>query len=346
MKIVLTAYDFFPLIGGVSTNVSILANAFVDAGHHVTVVTPTPSERSDEDYRYKVVRHPSFTRLFGLYRRADLIILSNLAIKLIYPLVFIRCPVALRHHSESAFGLSRSWTSPDLIRRDILARARHFMTSAYIGGKSGFDTFEVTHPFADPLHIKAENDQPPNERQGLLFVGRTEPEKGVDWLLDRWSFVRSMLDVSELKIVGKGSLDAAIRARAKTIEGVRHLGEKTRAETAAEMGRARYLIVPSLWDEPFGAVALEGVAAGAMTILTDRGGLPETTGSLGFYYDPDDKVSFTDALRRARQTFETQLSDPAERKTWNQRTHAHVAQFQPETVVKTILTAMSLSDPT
>ncbi|KAA2261219.1 glycosyltransferase family 4 protein, partial [Staphylococcus sp. 7716] len=88
--------------------------------------------------------------------------------------------------------------------------------------------------------------------------------------------------VSQLTIVGDGSLRQEVDRRIENgeLSDVACLGPLSFADTAAEMGRAAYVLVPSLWEEPFGAVALEGVASGAITLLTDRGGLPETTGDL------------------------------------------------------------------
>jgi glycosyltransferase involved in cell wall biosynthesis len=342
MNIVIASYGFLPSVGGVSTNVAVLARAFVDLGHNVTVVTLSPGPTAG--YGHAVERNPGPLRLFWLYRTADLVILSNLAVKLIYPLLLLRRTVALRHHSESAFGLSSSWFSLDVIRRDVMSRARHFVTSAYIGGKSGLRHFVVTPPFANPLHLTPGISRPPSERSGALFVGRTEPEKGVLWIIDRWQAIKDTLGVDELRIVGKGSLDELLRSRMTEMPGIRHLGALDLGATAREMGRARYLLVPSLWEEPFGAVALEGVAAGALTILTRRGGLPEAAGSLGFYFDPENDATFLEALRSARSTFEGHLTESDRRDAWEADVLAHVDRFRPEINVRRILGAMASPD--
>ena len=36
-------------------------------------------------------------------------------------------------------------------------------------------------------------------------------------------------------------------------------------------------IVPSRWEEPFGRTALEASSRGCATIISNKGGLPETT---------------------------------------------------------------------
>ncbi|MDO8288396.1 MAG: glycosyltransferase [Parvibaculum sp.] len=329
-----------PNIGGVSTNVSILAKGFVAAGHDVCVVSLSPGPT--DGYGHKVVRRPMPWVLFKLYRDADLLILSNLAIKLIYPLLVLRRPFALRHHSESAFRLSNSPFSIDVLRRAVLPRAKHFMTSAYIGRKSGFAEFSITHPFANPHHITADVIASIEARRDAVFVGRLEPEKGILWLLDHWRYIRQILGVDQLRVIGNGSLteEVARRVVSGSAPHVVHVGHLQRAETAREMGHAAYSIVPSLWEEPFGAVGLESLAAGAVVVHTDRGGLPETTGGMGISFDPDDQESCDAAFLKARALYEQRLSSPEFEKKYLSDVSAFTSKFRPEVVVQKIISVM------
>jgi glycosyltransferase involved in cell wall biosynthesis len=341
MNIVIAAHGFLPSIGGVSTTEAILARSFVEAGHDVTVTTLTPGPL--DGYGHAVLRNPHPAKLFELYRKADVLIVSNLAIKLIYPLWFLRRSFALRHHSESAFHLSPSLLSLDALRRAVLPRAKHFVTSDFIGRKSGYPRYVVTHPFSNPHHITPEVVLPPAARSGALFVGRFELEKGVRWLLERWSTIRETLGVDTLRLVGRGALAAEMEAAAQSgaYPGLQFVGPLQRAETAKEMGRAAYIITPSLWEEPFGAVALEGVAAGAISLVSNRGGLPEAAGPLGIYFDPDDEQGFKEALQSARGRFESHLASPSQRQEYETQVAAHVAEFRPEVVMRKILKEMT-----
>lgn len=338
MKIVISSYTFLPEIGGVATNVSILAGAFADAGHDVTLVTPTKGPV--DGYRFTVVRQPGATQLIKLYRNADVLILSNLSLGLAWPLLLFPRDFALRHHSESAFQLTDSFT--DRLRRKLRDRATHFTTSAYIGRISGLPKFEVTHPFASIEYVTDETKLPLSARSAIVYVGRIEEEKGVAWLLDRWPLLQKLTGETELRLVGSGSYDDQLRHRIKTenLSGVQVLGPKDKRQTAVEMGRARYIVVPSLWQEPFGAVALEGVAAGAIPIIADRGGLTETAGELGSYYDPDDDDSFSQAVSRAKALLDLQLQSPEKRVAWLEAVEQHLAKFEPGVVVEKIIRAM------
>ena len=312
----------------------------MDAGHDVTVVTT--SAGPTEGYGYAVIRNPPPWKLCVVYGGADILLFSNLAVRLIYPLVVLRRPFGLQHHSESAFQLSRSPFSFDLLRRSVMRRAKHFVTSAYIGSKSGLEQYVVTSPFANPDHITREVLVPVDQRSGALFVGRLESEKGILYLLDRWAQIRDILKVNEIRIAGDGSLRTEVQRRISDgLDAVAYLGRLSLDKMAEEMGRSAFVLVPSLWEEPFGAVALEAVAAGALVVASNRGGLAEATGDLGFLYDPDDPASFRAALHAARKAFDRQVVDPKERAVREAAIGKHIAKFAPSVVVETIVSAFS-----
>jgi glycogen synthase len=342
MKVVIGAHDFFPnTVGGVATTTGQLAGAFVALGHDVSVVALTPGP--PQTAPYKVYRRPRPPTQMRLYRQADVLITTNLAIKLIYPLLAHQRPFALQHHSESAFRLSRSPLSSDALRRAVLPMARHFMTSEYIGRRSGLSDYVVTPPFADLSLIRSAAPPPRAERRGAVYVGRLEPEKGVRWLLQRWPMVRNLLGVSELRLVGSGSLTDSIKAEiaAGQLDGVTLMGPLNRSDVAQELRRAAFSFVPSLWNEPFGATALESIAAGALTILTDRGGLPEAGGSCGFYFNPDAPDAFEKALAAAREAHSNYSRNAAALTTYEMAVNEHAARFQPSRVAQTIIREMT-----
>ena len=60
---------------------------------------------------------------------------------------------------------------------------------------------------------------------------------------------------------------------------------------------ARVLALPSHY-EGFGLTALEAMACGTPTVVSDRGSLPEVVGDTGLLVDPDDPEDIADALRQ------------------------------------------------
>ena len=55
--------------------------------------------------------------------------------------------------------------------------------------------------------------------------------------------------------------------------------------------RTRILLMPSVWEEPFGRLPVEAGAYGIPTLASVRGGLPESVGDGGALIDPLDDIA-------------------------------------------------------
>ena len=64
------------------------------------------------------------------------------------------------------------------------------------------------------------------------------------------------------------------------------------------LNRHRILVVPSSYNEPFGIVALEGIACGCAVIGTAGGGLPEAIGPCGLVVPNRDAAALAGAIER------------------------------------------------
>lgn len=65
---------------------------------------------------------------------------------------------------------------------------------------------------------------------------------------------------------------------------VEFVGSLARSDVAQLMATTRCLVVPSLWQEPFGIVALEALASGCTVIASRIGGLTEAGGPYASYF--------------------------------------------------------------
>jgi glycosyltransferase involved in cell wall biosynthesis len=101
-------------------------------------------------------------------------------------------------------------------------------------------------------------------------------------------------------------------------EQITFLGSRTGPELVELLNRHRILVTPSRLREPFGVVALEGIACGCAVVGSDQGGLPEAIGPCGRTFPNGDVAALADRL-------EELLADPAAVETLRQRADEHLA---------------------
>ncbi|MBS7639806.1 MAG: glycosyltransferase family 4 protein [Candidatus Bathyarchaeia archaeon] len=133
----------------------------------------------------------------------------------------------------------------------------------------------------------------PSERI-VLFVGRLVPQKGVEYLIMAAPKIVERHPEARIVIVGDGwSKDYLLSLAAST--GCQHkitfLGFISDQDLIEIMLSSDVLVVPSIY-EPFGIVALEGMAAGIPIVASNTGGLAEIiehdrTGFLAYKENPD-----------------------------------------------------------
>lgn len=106
------------------------------------------------------------------------------------------------------------------------------------------------------------------------FMGRIAEDKGINYLIEQLQIVNKKNPASfSLLLAGKGE-ENYIQNTKMLLEGIEHtfLGIVS-PEQFYE--RVHVSIVPSLWDEPFGRVAVESLAYGVPVCVSSNGGLKE-----------------------------------------------------------------------
>jgi UDP-glucose:tetrahydrobiopterin glucosyltransferase len=118
----------------------------------------------------------------------------------------------------------------------------------------------------------------------LLFAGRIAPEKGVE------AAIAIAERAGRHLLIAGGIYDATyyneriMPLLEQSCERVTYLGQLEHTQLWHLMGQARGLLFPIEWDEPFGLVAVEAMAAGTPVIAFRRGAAEEIirTGETGF----------------------------------------------------------------
>jgi glycosyltransferase involved in cell wall biosynthesis len=136
----------------------------------------------------------------------------------------------------------------------------------------------------------------PGDGDFALFAGRLTAEKGVDSLLAAWERIGAEIP---LRIVGDGPLADRVSQLA-TRSQIEWLGWRPFEEVLELMGKARCVVVPSEWYEPFARVVVESFAKGTPAVVSDAGAPAELVndGRTGFHFRSGDSEDMARVLRR------------------------------------------------
>lgn len=137
----------------------------------------------------------------------------------------------------------------------------------------------------------------PARSSTFLFIGKFASYKGIDLLLDAWGRVTS--PTARLCFVGDGPDAARVAAAVAADPGMTWTGRLPVAGVTERIASARAVIVPSVWDEPFGRVAVEAFALGRPVITTGRGGLAEVVGGDAGWVTGTDPAALARAIDEA-----------------------------------------------
>ncbi len=141
-------------------------------------------------------------------------------------------------------------------------------------------------------------DYPPdhkNQNLNLLYAGRLYPEKGVDTAInavEKLVFDQGLRNL-KLTVAGSGSADYEQSLRhlvdkAGLSDHVSFSGHVPAEEMPQFLQKFDVLVVPSLWQEPFSRIVLEGMISGLVVIATTSGGTTEVLvdGENGLLFAP------------------------------------------------------------
>ncbi|HWT59854.1 MAG TPA: glycosyltransferase family 4 protein [Rhizobium sp.] len=141
----------------------------------------------------------------------------------------------------------------------------------------------------------------------LVFIGRLDEEKGVEDAVaaTRRAGVR-------LCVIGDGPLMPRVAASG---DHVRAVGWQSHAEIGPIIRKARALLMPSRYPEPFGLVAIEAARSGLPVIMSRSAFLAEEMERAGMALacDTADESAFADTLTRFSQMPAQQVRAMSER---------------------------------
>jgi glycosyltransferase involved in cell wall biosynthesis len=208
----------------------------------------------------------------------------------VFPVSRRNCPRALGYSCllhGCSIGPSRggampvSWNSlpAKLAEREVCKRfdrvmvASGFMRDVLL--HNGFNAERVSvNPLFCPSRVPATRPRLTNDKR-LIYLGQLQRFKGLSVLLQA---MRRLSPTISLDVAGDGPW----RSRYEAMVAAWGLGERVhfhgwvqRENISAILGGGTVLVVPSLWNEPFGLVGLEAMAHARPVVAFDVGGISE-----------------------------------------------------------------------
>ena len=161
--------------------------------------------------------------------------------------------------------------------------------SKYIQKMAKPDVAPIIHL---PNFIEMQQFHELKHKYNLLFVGRLEKMKGVEFLIQAILSIIKVFPQTTLTIVGDGRYKADLFNLTQTLQLEKYIQFKgwiEHKELATYYEKASIVVIPSVVPENFPTVCNEAMSAGRSVIGTNVGGIPEIIddGVNGYLVEPE-----------------------------------------------------------
>ncbi|MFB2935443.1 glycosyltransferase family 4 protein [Aerosakkonemataceae cyanobacterium BLCC-F154] len=282
MKILIYSPLFYPSVGGIETVVTILAEEFVSLGHEVKLICQT-SATDGKSFPFEVIRYPKPQKFLQLIQWCEVYFQPTISLKGIWPLLIFPKPWVVSHNNWYTRPDGRiAWQ--DRLKQFLLRFATGISVSQAIANHVSTPSTVINNPYQEDIFY--EMPEVSRDRE-LVFLGRLVSDKGVDLLLDSVANLKNLGLFPKLTIIGTGIEETRLRQQVKHLkinEQVEFVGVKLEQELTKLLNAHKIMVIPSRWQEPFGIVALEGIACGCVIVGSEQGGLKDAINSCGITF--------------------------------------------------------------
>ena len=285
MKILLFSHSFYPNIGGIESISLMLANNFNKRQDVSVIVVTRTKEKGHKLFPFQVIRDPSFNEITSLLNWCDVVFENNPCLGMSWPNLLIRKPKIV--------GL-QTWISAPNEKNSLMQRLKKNILNDYnvvtaCSNKIKTFTFDKALVIGNPYDSNNFKQHSIIKNYDFVFVGRLVSDKGADMCIELLKELNTPNGKKyTLTIIGNGLEMDRLKELATAynlMNEIRFLGFLQADAISKELNEHRYLLVPSRWEEPFGIVALEGMACGCIPIVSDGGGLPDAIGKAGVVFE-------------------------------------------------------------
>lgn len=293
MKICIYTKSFYPLIGGIENFVFLLAREFSNFKWKVTVVTDTKIKNKDI-FPFEVLRIKSFLKKIKIFKKHDIVLFNNFSFKVLPAAMLSRAKIFIVHHTAyHKNGIS--FFSGEFVLSYIKTRLCFFFkniaVSKFVSNSLPGDSHVILNMYNNYIIKKIKI----KKKKDFIFCGRLINEKGVDLLIDAFFKILKENKKSYLTIVGDGPEYNKLRKKTLNLgikNNIEFTGSLTGKTLNKKLNEHFCMIIPSQYNEPFGIVALEGLATTQFVISSNKGGLPEAIKKSGKLIEPSVKNLF------------------------------------------------------
>jgi glycogen(starch) synthase len=290
MKVVMTSERLPPKTGGISTVAGLLNTGLSTRGHEIAIVTTDADspELIGTTPVLKLSRIGSWWQYYRLLRSVDVVLQNNISAKtLLLPLIMQkRVVTALHIWLETPAGLI-TWR--ERIKFFLLRRCTKVVTpNLEITNRIGCDSTYVTNGYDESVfNVTSSWDE---RDDAFVVVARLVTEKGIHELIKAFASISACRPTYRLNIIGTGPEESRLKALASSLgisAKVFFLGALEPRQVSEVLNNSRVMCVPSLWDEVFGIVVLEGMGCGLPVVATAKRGLADAQNGFGILVDPN-----------------------------------------------------------
>jgi len=334
MKLLLHS-RFWPSVGGIETVAELLAREWVKQSVVVTIVTDVARPIERNSFPFPVHYQPRLSVFLDLLRKHDVFVHFNVSLRAIWPLLIVRRPFIAAHHGFYVIDESghRDWR--EKLKLFLAKRAtENIAVSEAVARTIGIPCKIIVNPFAGDIFHNVEEHV---KSRDLVFLGRLVGSKGVDVLIRALALLKNSGLKPHLTIIGDGPGRRALENLSRSLglaDQVSFAGKIPTDNVSKLLAEHNILIVPSIWNEGFGVVALEGIASGCVVIGSDSGGLPEAIANCGLVVRTGDAEALAGAIKRA-------LTEPDLITELRSSAAEHLARHAPARVAGRYLTVIS-----
>lgn len=182
-------------------------------------------------------------------------------------------------------------------RLDALLVGSRFMREELF--QNGFPK-EKVHILPPVIRMENKTPSPVPGNANILYVGQLIRGKGVDLFLHA---LKALSCDFRADIIGTGNAEIELKGLCKKLDletKVNFLGWVRNTDLGAFYSKARAVVVPSRWPEPFGMIGLEAMRHGRPVVAFDVGGIPDWLDHMrtGILVPEQDVGAFGNAISR------------------------------------------------